>query len=229
MRFDPVTTAALLGLLSLTACEKRGTPTGEPTPPEAPAASASSAAPLPSSATSAAPHPSSASSAAPLPSSATSEAAGAAPASSAVAAVDAGKAKDGGGAAAKLEPASKHVTGNNFALDLGSPGCKAASECVMTIKLVATGDYHVNEEYPYKFVASAAPGVELLGKGDAATFSRAAGDFVTEGAKAGTMTVRFKPSAPGSARVAGLYKFSVCSADQCQIEQEKLELTVPVM
>ncbi|MDF2693887.1 MAG: hypothetical protein K0S65_2270 [Labilithrix sp.] len=99
----------------------------------------------------------------------------------------------------------------------------------MTIKLAAAGSYHVNKEYPYKFVATPVPGVDFLGKGEATLFSRNSGDFVEQGEKNATMTVRFKPTAPGEARIAGTYKFSVCSEDQCQIEQEKLELAVPVM
>lgn len=144
------------------------------------------------------------------------------------ASADPGKAGHGGGASAR-KLVSKHVGGKNFTLDLASVGCSAASECIMTIKLVATGEYHVNREYPYKFMASPAPDVEFLGKGDVMAFTRAAGDFVEKDERIGTMTVRFKPASAGEARVAGIYKFSVCSADQCQIEQEKIELTVPVM
>lgn len=217
MRLDLAKTAALVGLLSAAACEKSGGAPGESAASKEPAPAASSAGAAASAPVSAA-------------STASSEpVASAPPPASAAVSVDAGKTKDAG-AAAKLEPATKRVTGDNFALDIASPGgCKAASECAVTIKLVASGDYHVNAEYPYKFVATPAPGVEFLGKGDAATFTRAAGDFVSRDEKVGTMTVRFKPSAPGPARVAGTYKFSVCSDDQCQIEQEKVELTVPVM
>lgn len=99
----------------------------------------------------------------------------------------------------------------------------------MTLRLAAVGDYHVNKEYPYKFVASAAPGVQFLGSGDANTFSRAAGDFREDGEKAATLTVRFKPTAAGEAHVSGTYKMSVCSAENCQIETPTVTLAVPVM
>lgn len=137
-------------------------------------------------------------------------------------------ASTGDAGRAKAKPASKHIDGKNFALELASAGCKAGAECVMTLRLTAAGAYHVNKEYPYKFTANAAPGVEFLSKGAANTFTRAEGDFVEQGEKNGTMTVRFKPAAAGDANVSGTYKFSVCSADQCQIEQEKVELVVPV-
>lgn len=95
----------------------------------------------------------------------------------------------------------------------------------MTIKLVAAGDFHVNKEYPYKFVGAAAPNVAFA-KTD---FTRAAGDFAEQGEKTGVMTVRFKPSSAGDVNVSGTYKMSVCSADQCQVESQPIDLTVPVM
>lgn len=99
----------------------------------------------------------------------------------------------------------------------------------MTLNLSVTGDYHVNKGYPYKFIGAASPNVTFLGNGDANTFSRAAGDFQERGEKAATMTVRFKPAAAGSAKVSGTYKMSVCSAENCQIEQQAVTLDVPVM
>lgn len=99
----------------------------------------------------------------------------------------------------------------------------------MTLRLAVTGDYHVNKEYPYKFIAAAAPNVAFLGKGDANLFTRAAGDFSEQGEKAATMTVRFKPASAGNAKVSGNFKLSVCSADQCQISEQAVSLDVPVM
>jgi hypothetical protein len=129
--------------------------------------------------------------------------------------------------AAKLTQA--HVDGKNFALDLAAPSCKADTECAVTIKLAVSGDFHVNKEYPYKFVGSPAPNVTFLGKGDANTFSKAAGDFAQEGEKSATMTVRYKPSSAGQAKVSGTYKLSVCNPDQCQIEQQPISIDVPVL
>ncbi|AKU99692.1 hypothetical protein AKJ09_06356 [Labilithrix luteola] len=163
------------------------------------------------------PSASSAPSAAPVASAVESGSAGA------KAVASAGKPADG----AKLVPASAHVNGRNFGLDVASAGCRAGSECAMTIHLAVAGDYHVNKEYPYKFVATPEPGVTFLAQ-DGTTFSRAAGDFREEGAKAGTMTVRFKPSAAGTARVQGTFKMSVCSDENCQIEQQPVSLAIPV-
>ncbi|MEA2746833.1 MAG: hypothetical protein QOI41_976 [Myxococcales bacterium] len=128
-----------------------------------------------------------------------------------------------------LKPASSRLSGKNFVLDAASPGCRVDTPCTMTLHITAAGDYHVNKEYPYKFIAAAAPGVQFLGSADANTFSRATGDFRDDGEKAATLTVRFKPTAAGEARVSGTYKMSVCSAENCQIETPTVTLAVPVM
>lgn len=128
-----------------------------------------------------------------------------------------------------LKPASARLSGKNFSLDVASPGCRVDAPCTMTLRLVASGEFHINKEYPYKFVAAGAPGVTFLGSGEASTFSRAAGDFREDGEKTGVMTVRFKPTAAGEAKVSGTYKMSVCSASSCQIESQAVSLSVPVM
>ncbi|HSO36154.1 MAG TPA: hypothetical protein VLT33_26685, partial [Labilithrix sp.] len=128
-----------------------------------------------------------------------------------------------------LKPAGTTVSGKNFTLAVASPGCRVDVPCSLTLRLTAGGEFHVNKEYPYKFTASAAPGVAFLGNGDANVFSRASGDFREDGEKTATMTVRFKPSAAGEARIAGSYKMSVCSAEQCQIETQAVQLAVPVL
>ena len=123
--------------------------------------------------------------------------------------------------------ATKHLEGDHFALDLETKGCKAGAECTMTIKLAIQGDFHVNKEYPYRYVAADTAGVEYLGKADKNKFTKDAGDFVAADEKNGTMTVKFKPATAGKLKLTGVYKMSLCSADQCQIEEPSLELTIP--
>ncbi len=175
----------------------------------------------------------------PAPSASAAPAASAAP--SASASVKAGAAAKATGttaapvasakaeAAAPLKPAGTSITGKNFTLAVGSPGCRVDTPCAVTLRITTGGEFHVNKEYPYKFTANAAPGVTFLGSGDANVFSRAAGDFREEGEKSATMTVRFKPTAAGEAKIAGTYKMSVCSAEQCQIEAQAVQLAVPVL
>lgn len=128
----------------------------------------------------------------------------------------------------ELGPGRQRVDGQNFSLDLASTGCKSGAECTLTIKLVAAAEYHVNKSYPYKVITNAAPGISFLGKKDPNTFSKESGDFVEEGEKAATMTVRFKPAAAGEAKVTGIYRMSVCSDEQCQIEIQPIAVSVPV-
>lgn len=143
-----------------------------------------------------------------------------------------GSAAPTAGVAAKAPPATParaKVDGTNFAIDVSTPGCRADEECAVTLRLTATGDYHVNKEYPYKFVGQAASTHAFLGKDDPNTFSKQSGDFREEGEKVATMTVRLKPKSSGEAKVSGTYKLSVCSADKCQIDAPKIELAIPVL
>lgn len=121
--------------------------------------------------------------------------------------------------------AASRITGKNFALDLATPGCRVNESCQMTIRVTAGDGYHVNKDYPYKFLPKDTTGIEFTAK----QFSRDAGDFKEDGAKAGVMTVRFKPTASGKAKVTGTYKMSVCSDENCQIEQPAIDFEVPVL
>ena len=117
--------------------------------------------------------------------------------------------------ASTLPASAGSVAGKNFVLYLASPGCHVDAACSATIKLVATGDYHVNKDYPYKLVP-------------AAGFSLDAQDFKQDAEKEGTLTVRFTPKAKGETKVAGTFKLSVCSAENCQIEAQPIALAVAV-
>jgi hypothetical protein len=90
--------------------------------------------------------------------------------------------------------------------------------CEARLVLTALGEYHVNKDYPFKFVAEPAPALAVDGEGT----------FALDDAKNLTMTVKFRPNAPGTAKLVGTFKLSVCSADTCEIETPKIELPVPV-
>lgn len=128
----------------------------------------------------------------------------------------------------KVDVGSTHLAGKNFALDVTSTTCAQGQECTVILHLAPSGGYHVNKEFPYKFVATEAPGVEFLGKPEARTFSRASGDFHEDGETSATLEVRFKASSKGQASVSGTFKMSVCSAENCQVEQQPVALLVPV-
>jgi hypothetical protein len=122
--------------------------------------------------------------------------------------------------------ASATFKGSNFALQATSAACKKNEDCTLTLRLEAQGAYHINDSYPYKFT----PGPTKDSKPEnvefaKATFSKAEGDFKKEAEKVGTMTVRFKPTA-AAGTIAGIYKMSVCSEQNCQLEQQEVTLKV---
>ncbi len=120
------------------------------------------------------------------------------------------------------------VCADNFFVDAVPASCAAGSPCSVSLKLVATGDFHVNDEYPYKFKADDAPGVAFLGtdQNGKNTFSKAAGDWQKADAKSGAMTVKFIPADANARSIAGTLKLSVCSAGACLLEQRQVTANV---
>jgi hypothetical protein len=96
--------------------------------------------------------------------------------------------------------------------------CTSGSMCEARLALTALGDFHVNKDYPFKFVGDPAPATPLDGEGT----------FALDDDKNGMMTVKFRPTAPGTVKIAGTFKLSVCSGDVCEIEAPKLALDVAV-
>ena len=97
----------------------------------------------------------------------------------------------------------------------------AGQPATVEITVDAKGGYHPNEKYPYKFKPAEAPGVRY-----------ASPAFSTEAVKLeprrATLTVSFTPEGKGDRTIAGLFAFSLCSADQCLIEKRDLALHVSV-
>jgi hypothetical protein len=116
------------------------------------------------------------------------------------------------------------VCAADYFVDAAPVSCTAGSPCSLTLKVVATGDFHVNDEYPYRFKADDAPGVAFLGTdpSGSSTFSKAAGDWQKADAKSGAMTVKLIAANPGGAAIAGTLKLSVCSAANCLLEQPRV-------
>jgi len=106
-----------------------------------------------------------------------------------------------------------------YRVDAGpAVACTSGAPCEARVVLTALGDYHINKDYPFKFVGEPAPTLAL--DGDAA--------FALTDAKHGTLTLRFTPRAAGAQTLAGIFKLSVCSDDTCEIEKPRLALAVPV-
>lgn len=106
-----------------------------------------------------------------------------------------------------------------YRVDAGPPApCTTAAACQARLVLTALGAYHVNQDYPFKFVGEPAPAQPIDGEGA----------FAVDDARHGTMTVTFRPAAPGTAKLTGTFKLSVCSDDTCEIETPRVELAVAV-
>lgn len=104
--------------------------------------------------------------------------------------------------------------------------CRAGSTCSVAISLQALAEYHINDNYPYKFKAYDTAGVEFEGKKDRAVFSKADGDFARKDEKSGVMLVRFKPLAKGKVTLRGEYRLSVCSAENCELDKAEVSVDV---
>lgn len=94
----------------------------------------------------------------------------------------------------------------------------------VTIVLTTKGDYHINDQYPYKFVVQDPPaeGVSYVKK----TIPRADGTFEKTRAQ---LPVRFTAERAGSLKVGGVLSLIVCTASNCLLDKRPLEaeITVP--
>lgn len=135
------------------------------------------------------------------------------------------------GAATPTGECGHAICGDDFFIDTPqSQACAKGATCTMDVRLVATGDFHVNDDYPYRFKADDAADVQFTGV-DAAgknVFSKAAGDWRKTDAKSGVMTVTFVSAGPGPKTVAGTLKLSVCSGANCLLEQRRVSAAVLV-
>lgn len=106
-----------------------------------------------------------------------------------------------------------------YRIDAGAQArCAAGAMCEVPLVLTALGDYHVNKDYPFKFVGDPEPAPPVDGDGR----------FAFGDTRHGTLTVTLRPAAPGTVTLAGTFKLSVCNDDNCQIETPRIELVVPV-
>ncbi len=126
------------------------------------------------------------------------------------------------------KPVFAHFAGSAYAVDLSNPGnCQSGTECTVVIRLSAQAPYHINKEYPYKFTANDAGGVQFVAADR--VFSRGSGAFSQQGETAATITVRFRGTAAGSATIAGPFRLSVCTDKECKIDVANVSLTVPIL
>jgi hypothetical protein len=120
------------------------------------------------------------------------------------------------------------IKGDNFVLTATPGPCKKDANCEIVLRLETQGSYHINDAYPYKFTPGPTKNPE--GKPENVefakdTFSKANGDFKKDAEKVGTLVIKYKAKA-AHAKVAGVYKMSVCSEQNCQLEQRDVVVDV---
>jgi hypothetical protein len=119
------------------------------------------------------------------------------------------------------KPVFSRVSSPRWNVDFSAPGsCTAGTDCNATLRVEALGDYHVNAEYSFRFVPAAVGGVTFAGG--------APGDFARQGAKVGTLSLRFQSASAGPVTIAGTFKICVCTDAVCQPETVSVSLTVPI-
>jgi hypothetical protein len=125
--------------------------------------------------------------------------------------------------------AGPHVDGSHYTIDAATVSdCQVGANCAISVKLAVSGEYHVNQQYPYKFTAAQSGNVTYLGT-DAAgpnVFTKTAGDFAIADEKSAAMTLKFKITQKGPASVGGTFKLSVCSSQNCLLEQQDVSVNV---
>src|SRR3954471_5383797 len=103
--------------------------------------------------------------------------------------------KGGDGGAGQAGGGGKPLASKPFyRIDAGPPvACAPGATCKARLVLTALGGYHVNQDYPFKFVGEPAPAVPVDGEGS----------FGIDDARHLTMTVAFRPAAAGGGALAG--------------------------
>jgi hypothetical protein len=121
-------------------------------------------------------------------------------------------------------PARPSLDNANYRAEMKAPGpCKSNSTCTAEVLVEAKGEYHINDKYPYRFKLEDPPpqGIKypkpVIGKEDGTMDERKV-----------VLKVPFVSETSGAKKVAGTLSLSVCSAANCLMDKQPLEVTVKV-
>ena len=127
-------------------------------------------------------------------------------------------------AATAAGPARPSLDNANYRAEMKAQGpCKKDSTCTAEVLVEAKGEYHINDKYPYRFKLEDPPpeGIKypkpVVGKEDGTMDERRV-----------VLKVPFVSEASGAKKVAGTLSLSVCSAANCLMDKQPLEVTVKV-
>jgi hypothetical protein len=124
---------------------------------------------------------------------------------------------------AAVGPAAASFDNANYRAAIRSGGpCKKDQTCVAEVVVEPKGEYHINDKYPYRFkLNEPPPGLKypkpVVGKEDGTIEERKA-----------VLKVPFVPENAGEKKVSGVLSLSVCSAANCLMDKQALELSVKV-
>jgi hypothetical protein len=112
----------------------------------------------------------------------------------------------------------------NYSAKIATAGpCKKDQTCSAEIVVQAKGEYHINDKYPYRFKLEDPPpaGIKypkaVIGKEDGTMDEHKV-----------TLRVPFVPASAGDKKIAGTLSLSVCSAANCLMDKQQLDLAVKV-
>jgi hypothetical protein len=112
----------------------------------------------------------------------------------------------------------------NYSAKIASAGpCKKDQTCSAEVVVEAKGEYHINDKYPYRFKLEDPPPAGL--KYPKAVIGKEDGTMDEHKV---TLKVPFVPASAGDKKVAGTLSLSVCSAANCLMDKQQLDLTVKV-
>jgi hypothetical protein len=111
----------------------------------------------------------------------------------------------------------------NFSVVMQSSGpYKAGEQGNVEVVLEPKGAFHCNQEYPYKMKLAAAPAGVTYPMAVVKT------ENVTVTPERAVMKVPFVAEKAGEAKLTGNFYFSVCTSEQCVIENRELAVMVKV-
>lgn len=111
----------------------------------------------------------------------------------------------------------------NFSIEMKSVSpYKAGQQGIVEVVLEPKGAFHCNKEYPYKIKLGPAPTGVSYPQAVVKT------DAVTVAPEKAVMKVPILPEKPGEAKISGNFYFSICTSEQCVIENRELAVMVKV-
>ena len=114
------------------------------------------------------------------------------------------------------------VSDASFDLKIQPSGSyQVGQSATVEIVLDAKQPFKVNKEYPYSFALQQSEGVSFPAM-------KVQKDSIELKEEQAVMKVNFTPQAAGERTIAGTFKFSVCTEEQCLIKKEDLALAVNV-